>query len=58
MSIVIYTEDRNGYHASIRKDKDSSLYRLTVIDSYGQIEKHDYMSIKSAKRAIKRIIGK
>ena len=57
MSIVLYTEDKNGYHASIRKDKDSRLFKLTVIDKYGQVQKHDYMSMASAKRAIKRIIN-
>ena len=57
MSIVLYTIDQNGYHATISMDKFSSLYNVRITDKYGQVQKNSYMSMASAKRAIKRIIN-
>ena len=55
MSIVIYSNTKQGYYASISHYKNSMLYHLFICDIYGSIvKKGNYTSFNAAKQAIKQ----
>lgn len=54
MTIIIENiKTDNGSIIEIRQNKYCTSFDVVIIDRYGQIDKRDYISMKSAKQAIK-----